>query len=118
MLQQVLISSLRATGQYRSVTPIGSSARGDYILRGQLFSLYGVDTPNLVARFSMEIDLFDSQVWRNDLERQVLARRTCARQTGGEVVEAMDRDVLAGMNQFTANLGQYFAAHPPQTPQN
>ena len=118
MLQQLLVSSLRATGQYRSVTPIGSTARGDYILRGQLYSLYGVDRPSMVARFSMEIDLFDPKsgetVWSDKYSHDEPVQG----KTVADVVEAMDRDVLAGMNQFTTNLGQYFAAHPPQTGQN
>jgi ABC-type uncharacterized transport system auxiliary subunit len=116
MLQQTLVTSLRATGQYRSVTRIGSSARGDYILRGQLYSLYGVDRPAMVARFSMEVDLFDVKsgdtVWSDRYSHD----EPVEGKTVANVVEAMDRDVRAGMNQFAANLGQYFAAHPPQTP--
>ncbi|HEX4001509.1 MAG TPA: PqiC family protein [Candidatus Acidoferrales bacterium] len=116
MLQQSLISSLRATGQYRSVSAIASSARGDYILRSQLYSLYGVDRPNLVARFSMEVDLFDAKsgetVWSDKYSHD----EPVDGKTVANVVEAMDRDVRAGMTQFTTNLGQYFAAHPPQTP--
>jgi ABC-type uncharacterized transport system auxiliary subunit len=116
MLQQTLVTSLRATGQYRSVTRIGSSARGDYILRGQLYSLYGVDRPAMVARFSMEVDLFDVKsgdtVWSDRYSHD----EPVEGKTVANVVEAMDRDVRAGMNQFATNLGQYFAAHPPQTP--
>jgi ABC-type uncharacterized transport system auxiliary subunit len=118
MLQQALVSSLRGTGQYRSVTRIGSASRGDYILRSQLYSLYGVDKPNLVARFSMEVDLFDTKsgdtVWSDRYSHD----EPVEGKTVANVVEAMDRDVRAGMNQFTTNLGQYFAAHPPQTHQN
>jgi cholesterol transport system auxiliary component len=116
MLQQALISSLRATGQYRSVSAIGSTARGDYILRSQLYSLYGVDRPSLVARFSMEVDLFDAKsgetVWSDTYSHD----EPVDGKTVASVVEAMNRDVRAGMTQFTTNLGQYFAAHPPQTP--
>jgi cholesterol transport system auxiliary component len=118
MLQQVLISSLRATGQYRSVTAIGSSARGDYILRSQLYSLYGVDRPKLVARFSMEVDLFDSKSGETIWSDRYSHDEPVDGKTVANVVEAMDRDVRGGMNQFTTNLGQYFATHPPQTPQN
>jgi ABC-type uncharacterized transport system auxiliary subunit len=117
MLQQALISSLRASGQYRSVTAIGSSAHGDYILRGQLFSLYGVDKPNVVARFSMEVDLFDPKsgetIWSDKYSHDEPVEGK--RKTVADVVEALNRNVRAGMGQFTANLGQYFASHPPQT---
>lgn len=114
MLQRTLISSLRATGQYRSVSAIGSTTRGDYILRSQLFSLYGVDKPNLVARFSMEVDLFDTRSGETVWSDRYSHDEPVAGKTVANVVEAMDRDVQAGMTQFTANLGQYFAAHPPQ----
>lgn len=118
MLQQALITSLRDTGQYRSVTAIGSTSRGDYILRSQLYSLYGVDRPSLLARFSMEVDLFDTKsgetVWSDKYSHD----EPVDGKTVTNVVEAMNRDVRAGLTQFATNLGQYFAAHPPQTPQN
>jgi ABC-type uncharacterized transport system auxiliary subunit len=116
MLQQALITTLRATGQYRSVTAIGSTAHGDYILRSQLYSLYGVDRPSLVARFSMEVDLFDAKSGETVWSDRYSHDEPVDGKTVANVVEAMDRDVRAGMTQFTTNLGQYFAAHPPQTP--
>jgi len=118
MLQQSLISTLRATGQYHSVTAISSSARGEYIVRGRLISLYGVDKPNLVARFSMEVDLSDSKTGETIWSDTYSHDEPVDGKTVANVIEAMDRDVRAGMNQFAANLGQYFAAHPPQTSQN
>ena len=118
MLQQALVSTLRASGQYRSVTAIGSTARGDYILRSQLYSLYGVDRPSMVARFSMEVDLFDTKTGETIWSDTYSHDEPVEGKTVANVVEAMDRDVHAGMNQFATNLGQYFAAHPPQNPQN
>ncbi|HTW25088.1 MAG TPA: ABC-type transport auxiliary lipoprotein family protein [Candidatus Baltobacteraceae bacterium] len=115
MLQQALISSLRATGQYRSVSAISSTNRGDYILRSQLFSLEGVDKPSLVARFSMEVDLFNTKSGETVWSDRYSHDEPVDGKTVANVVEAMDRDVRAGMTQFTTNLGQYFAAHPPQT---
>ena len=41
MVQGMLVQALRASGQYRSVDRLGSSARGDYILRGRLLALRG-----------------------------------------------------------------------------
>lgn len=118
MLQQSLITTLRSTGQYHSVTAISSSAHGDYVLRSRLISLYGVDKPTLAARFSMEIDLFNPKtgetVWTDTYSHD----EPVDGKTVANVVEAMDRGVRAGMNQFAANLGQYFAAHPLQTSQN
>jgi hypothetical protein len=33
-----------------------------------------------------------------------------------DVVEAMDRNVHAGLQQLIGELSQYFASHPPQAP--
>jgi ABC-type uncharacterized transport system auxiliary subunit len=114
MLQDALISALRGTGQYRSVTRIGSSARGDYVVRSQLFSLYGVDRPNIMARFSMEVELFDPKsgttVWRDTYSHDEAVQGKSV----ADVVEALDRNVRSGMQQFATNLGQYFANHLPQ----
>jgi ABC-type uncharacterized transport system auxiliary subunit len=54
MIQEALISALRSTGQYRSVTAVGSTARGDFVVRSQLYSLYEVDQPQIAGRFSMQ----------------------------------------------------------------
>lgn len=115
MLQQALVSALRGTGQYRSVTPIGSSARGDYVVRSELHSLYESDQP-LAGRFSIEIELFDQKngatVWSDSYSHD----EPVEGKSVADVVEALNRNVRAGMQQLAGHLGQYFASHPPQQP--
>jgi ABC-type uncharacterized transport system auxiliary subunit len=114
MIQDILIASLRATGQYRSVSRMATDVRGDYILRGRLTSLYEVDKPKLAARFSVQIELFDPKtamtVWNDSYshDEPVEGKKV------EDVVEALDRNVRAGMEQLTTNLGQFFASRPPQ----
>lgn len=116
MVQQALISALRGTGQYRSVTPIGSSARGDYVVRSELYSLYEVDQPQLAGRFSIQIELFDSKkgttVWSDTYSHD----EPVEGKSVADVVEALNRNVRSGMQQLAGHLGQYFASHPPQQP--
>jgi cholesterol transport system auxiliary component len=116
MIQQALISALRGTGQYRSVTAVGSTARGDFLLRSQLYSLYEVDQPQVAGRFSMQLELFDSKsgvtIWSDTYSHDEPVEGKAV----GDVVEAINRNVRAGMQQLTTHLGQYFAAHPPQPP--
>jgi len=52
MVQDTLISTLRSTGQYRSVSAIGSNLRGQYVLRGHLYALHEVDNPAISALFT------------------------------------------------------------------
>jgi ABC-type uncharacterized transport system auxiliary subunit len=114
MIQDLLINYLRSTGQYRSVARIASNIRGDYIVRGNLYALYEVDRPALLARFSFQLELFDPKtrttVWSDSYSHDEPVHGKAV----AEVVEAMDRNVKGGMQQLTANMGQYFAAHPPE----
>lgn len=116
MVQDLLIATLRSSGQYRSVSRLGSGTRGGYIVRSNLEALYEVDRPALVARFAMRAELFDSKagatVWVGNYahDEPVNGRDVAA------VVEALNRNVRAGMQQLTTGIGQYFADHPPQSP--
>jgi ABC-type uncharacterized transport system auxiliary subunit len=113
MVQDILITSLRASGQYRSVSRIASSLRADYIVRGRLFGLYEVDKPQLAARFSMELDLFDPKsgmtVWSDNYshDEPVSGKKVA------DVVEALDKTVRGGVQQLTANMGEYISTHLP-----
>jgi ABC-type uncharacterized transport system auxiliary subunit len=115
MIAEALVSSLRSTGQYRSVVRVSSNVRGDYIIRGQLYGLYEVDKPELAARVSLQLELFDpktrSTLWSDTYTHDEPAHD----EKMPDIVEAFDRNVGAGMKQLTANLGQYFASHPPET---
>jgi ABC-type uncharacterized transport system auxiliary subunit len=114
MVRDALIMTLRNSGQYAAVSRVAASVRGNYVLRGHLLQMYGVDQPALVARFSLQLELYDpanraivwSQVYTHD--------EPVADKTVPSIVLAMDKNVNAGMQQLTASLGQYFVAHPPQ----
>jgi ABC-type uncharacterized transport system auxiliary subunit len=115
MVQDTLIASLRSTGDYRSVSAIGSNLRGEYLVRGHLLALDEVDKPEIAARFSMQLELFDlrtgATVWTSSYSHDEPVNG----KTVPDVVEALDRNVHAGLQQLSANLGQYFASHPPQS---
>jgi ABC-type uncharacterized transport system auxiliary subunit len=115
MVQGMLVSSLRASGQYRSVAQVSSSFRGDYIVRGHLYALDEVDKPDLAGRFSLEIELFDPKVGETLWTSSYSHDEPVSGKTVTDVVEALDKNVHAGLQQLTANLGQYFAGHPPHS---
>jgi ABC-type uncharacterized transport system auxiliary subunit len=115
MVRGMLVSSLRSTGRYRSVVPVTSSFRGDYVVRGHLYALDELDKPELAGRFSLEIELFDPKsgttLWTDSYshDEPVTGKGVT------DVVEALDKNVRAGLQQLTADLGQYFASHPPHS---
>lgn len=116
MIQTALVSSLRATGQYKSVSRIGSKALGDYVLRSSLDSLYEVDKPQFLARFSIHVELFDRKAGATVWTSRYSHDEPINGKSVADVVEALDRNVRAGMQQITGELAQYFSSHPPPPP--
>jgi ABC-type uncharacterized transport system auxiliary subunit len=115
MIQDALINSLRAAGQYRSVVRPGSNTKGDYILRTNLRELYEVDKPALVGRFSIQVELYDTRTGATLWGTNYSHDEPVADKTVASVVEALDKNVRAGIQQVTTELGQYFTSNPPKT---
>lgn len=118
MVQDMLVTTLRSTGQFRSVSKVMSNVRGEYVVRGHLYSMYGVDQPELVARFTIQLELYDPNT-RTTVWSQIYTHdEPVAAKTVTAIVEAMDKNVTAGMQQLSAGITQYFASHPPQQSQS
>lgn len=107
MLETMLTQDLAASGRFRSVTRLGAGTRGDYILRGHLYALDEVDSPSLMARFSLELELVDvrtrSVVWTQTYDHD----RAVDQKTVSAVVEALRQDVAEGIDQLSAGLETY-----------
>ena len=116
MMQDLLVSYLRASKQYRSVLRPGSNAKGDFIVRSYLKSLYEVDKPDFVARFDIHIDVYDPKAGRTVWSGNYSHDEPVGNKSVSAVVEALDKNVRAGMQQLTSEMGQYFTEHPPATP--
>lgn len=114
MLETMLVQTLRKQGRFRSVGRLGSGARGDYLLRGHLYSLEEIDSPSIMARFSIELELFQPKtgmvVWHQSYNQD----ERVGQKSVTAVVEGLRREVLAGFDQLTASLDAYLASHPAQ----
>lgn len=114
MIESMLTQSLRAKGKFRSVGRLGSRARGDYILRGHLYSLEEVDSPSLTARFALELELFHPEtgavVWTQSYSHDEPVNQ----KTVPAVVEALRQNVLTGIDQLTSSLDAYVSSHSPR----
>jgi ABC-type uncharacterized transport system auxiliary subunit len=113
MVQDALIRILRNSGQYAAVSRVAASVRGNYILRGHLLQMYGVDQPALVARFSLHLELYDPTTRSIPWSETYTHDEPVPDKTVPSIVLAMDKNVNAGLQQLSASLSQYFASHPP-----
>lgn len=117
MVQEMLVTILRSHGQFRSVSKVTSNVRGEYVVRGHLFAMYGVDQPELVARFTLQLYLYDPST-RTTVWSQIYTRDEPVQgKTVPDIVIAMDKNVTAGLQQLSAGIEQYFVSHPPQQAQ-
>ena len=107
MIENMLTDGLRASGAFRAVQRVGSGARGDYIVRGRLIALDEVDTPQVAARFAVELELYQVKtgtvVWTQSYSHD----QPVSTKTVPAVVEAMQTNVRTGVQQLTGSLIQY-----------
>ena len=73
-----------------------------------------MDSPGIAARFAIEFELFQPKtgtvVWTFSYAHdEPVSGKTIA-----AVVEALQTNVRAGLQQAISSLTQYFAAHPAQ----
>ena len=112
MLEELLLRQLRASGRYRSVSSLGSNARGDFLLRGNLYDFKEISGKTVLAKVSFELELRDtktgSTVWTHfySHEEPVNGKDVPA------VVAALDQNAQRGIAEVTASLEQYFSSHP------
>jgi ABC-type uncharacterized transport system auxiliary subunit len=112
MLQEILLRKLRASGHYRAVDALRSNSHGDYILYGRLYDFKEIASTPLSARLAFEWELREtktgSTVWTHSYshDEPVTGKDISA------VVAALNRNAQLGVSDITANLDQYFSAHP------
>jgi len=112
MMEDLVIKTLRSSGSYRSVSRIASNLRGDYIVRGQLFALDEVNSNGLAARFSFQMELYDTKAGATVWSSSYMHDEPVNGKTVSDVVEAMDRNVKAGLTQLAGQMTQFLASRP------
>ena len=111
MLRVMLIRRLRASGKYQSVTQLGSSAEGDFVLRGRLDDFEEVDTGAIAALVTMEFELFDRKshktVWTHSYSRSEPVQG----KEISDVVAALNHNLTEGLAEVASSLDSYFSAN-------
>lgn len=114
MMENGLVRTLRASGRFRAVEHLSSNTRGDFILHGHLIALEEVDQPGVAARFTIELEMFEPKTGATVWSQVYTHDEPVGGKTVPAVVEALDRNVRAGMEQLSAGIAEYFANHPPK----
>jgi ABC-type uncharacterized transport system auxiliary subunit len=113
MVQAKLIRLLRTTGEYQSVSGLGSASGGELVVRGRLYEFSEVDGDGISGLVSMEFELYNRKtsriLWSHFYSQMEPAK---AKQVPA-VVQALDRNLDRGLKEMVTGLGRYFAANPP-----
>jgi ABC-type uncharacterized transport system auxiliary subunit len=109
MLKGKLIRILRASGRYQSVSGLGSTAEGQFVVRGRLYEFEEVDSGSISGLVSMEFELYERKsgrvVWSHSYSRSepVEGKKISL------VVTALDLNLDRGLQEVSAGLDQYFS---------
>jgi ABC-type uncharacterized transport system auxiliary subunit len=112
LLKNKLIRVLSASGDYQSVSGLGSNTNGRFILRGRLYQFEEVDAANIAGLISMEFELYDRKsgkiLWTHFYSQSEPAQGKDI----PAVVAALDANLDHGLKEIAAGLNQYFSANP------
>jgi ABC-type uncharacterized transport system auxiliary subunit len=111
ILRDMLIRRLRASGNYRSVDELGSSAQGDYVLHGKLYDFEEVDTGGITALVSMEFELFDRRTGQTVWTHYYSHSAPVEGKQIPDVVSALNHNLARGLNEVASGLDAYFSSH-------
>jgi len=117
MVKIMLLRRLRASGRFQSVSPLGSSALGEFVLQGRLYDFEEVDKGGAItALVSMEFQLIDRNtrktVWNHFYSRTEPVQG----KTIPDVVAALDRNLEQGLTEMESELNTYFSTNLHHNP--
>jgi len=111
MVKVVLIRRLRDSGRYQSVSELGSSAQGDFVLHGRLDDFEEVDTGGTAALVALEFELIDRKVRKTVWRQTYTHSEPVQGREVSDVVAALDHNLNQGITEIISGLDAYFAAN-------
>lgn len=115
MVKDSLIRVLRASGKYKSVQEAGSSAEGDYTVRGKLLEFSEVDGNGgngITTRVSLEMELREVRTGRLVWNELFTHDDPVQAKTVADVVQSLDRNLQVVLGDAASGIGSYIGGHP------
>ncbi|HET6931569.1 MAG TPA: ABC-type transport auxiliary lipoprotein family protein [Candidatus Acidoferrum sp.] len=110
MIDDVLLRKLDESGRFQHVGMLRSNARGDYLLRGQLYDFREVDGKLLVARVAFVFELRDTKTGATVWTHKYAHDEAVSERNVSAVAAAIDRNVHQGLDEVVESLEQYFSS--------
>ena len=107
MVRNSLRRALLASGKYRRVMDAGSSAIGDYLVRGNLEEFGEVDNASIQTVISLQVELVDTKTNRNVWDSRVQREEPVSSKTVGDVVQSLDRNLQHVVSEAAAEIDKF-----------
>jgi ABC-type uncharacterized transport system auxiliary subunit len=112
LVKDKLIRILSASGDYQSVTSLGSNSNGQFVVRGRLYEFAEVDGASITGLVSMEFELYDRKSGKTLWTHFYSQSEPVQSKDIPAVVTALDTNLDHGLKEVAAGLNQYFSANP------
>ena len=112
MVRNSLVRALRASGKYQRVLESGSSANGDYLVRGKLYEFGEVDDASIQTKISLQVELVDRKTNRNVWDRLVEREEPVSGKNVADVVQSLDRNLQHVVSETAEEIDKFLAARP------
>jgi ABC-type uncharacterized transport system auxiliary subunit len=114
LVRESLIHVLRASGKFKSVQESGSTAEGDYSVRGKLLEFSELDGNGgngIVTRVSLDLELREVKSGRQVWNQVFTHDDPVQAKTVSDVVQSLDRNLQGVLGDAASAIGSYVAAH-------
>jgi ABC-type uncharacterized transport system auxiliary subunit len=114
LVRESLIHVLRASGKFKSVQEAGSTAEGDYTLRGKLLEFSELDGNGgngIVTRVSLDLELREVRTGRQVWDQVLTHDDPVQAKTVSDVVQSLDRNLQVVLGDAASAIGSYVTTH-------
>jgi cholesterol transport system auxiliary component len=116
MVRDLLIQTLRASGQFHQVQEAAGTVGGDYLIRGKLYDFSELDEPGILTRVSLHLELVDRKtglvVWDHRYNRDQPVTGKAMK----EVVASLDQNLQYVVREASAGIEEVLAGRKQSGP--
>lgn len=110
MVRNALMRALRNSGKYQRVVESGSSANGDYLLRGKLEEFGEVDGAAIQTKISLHVELVERKTNQNVWDHMFEREEPVNSKTVVEVVQSLDRNLQHVVSETASEVDKFLTS--------
>ncbi len=114
IVQAKLIRMLQNSGEYQSVSGLGTTSPSEFVIRGRLDEFTEVDGAGITGLVTMEFELFNRTAGKVLWSHYYSQAEPAQGKEVPDVVSALDRNLERGLKEVVAGLSRYFATNLPK----